>query len=51
MTQVAVSAIVGTYLEKKRIHEENRLQDNSIHCHSSKASTQDAVLHNLLMDD
>jgi len=45
-----ISAIVGTYLGKKRIHERNRLQNNSMQYLSSKSSTQDVVQYNNLMD-
>jgi hypothetical protein len=45
-----LSAIMGTYLEKKRIHKRNRLQNDSTHYYSSRSSTQDVVLYNHLMD-
>jgi hypothetical protein len=46
----AVSAIVGTYLDKKRSHERNRLQNSTMHLHAHRHSTQDVALYGHLMD-
>lgn len=44
-----IGAIVGTYLQKKRIHEQNRLQ-NHLHFQSSNRSTPSVALFDDLMD-
>lgn len=45
-----ISATVGTYLERKRLHEQNRLQNNSMHFQSSSRSTPSVALYDDLMD-
>jgi hypothetical protein len=41
-----LSAIIGTYLQRKRAHEKNRLQQHGAYKHS----TRDVILYNDLMD-
>jgi hypothetical protein len=45
-----LSAILGTYLDKKRTHERNRLQNSTMHINLHRHSTQDVAVYNHLMD-
>lgn len=45
----AIAAIVGTYLMKRRDHEQNRIQ-NSMHIHGPRGTTQEVALYNHMMD-
>jgi hypothetical protein len=46
----AISAIVGSYLQRKRIHEQGRLQNIDQHYHLLHRSTPDVILYNHMMD-
>jgi hypothetical protein len=45
-----ISAIIGSYLQRKRAHEQGRLQNINRHYHSLHRSTPDVILYNHMMD-